>query len=564
MSILIRPSPMLPTHGKNTAKSSKDEPTESISHSRLQGVMMSLNKQTQNVTVNSMGNDKGDDASKTHSLIDGYDNAIVQTNIHVPADAQPVRVGRAANFAVLEGVGASPLASKASFKLAAIPDVSKFSDQTERLYQSANAGGAPEIKALATWANVTETENEQLRVRLRKQTHDFASLFEMVSATSARAMDVVSLQSYMLRTISGHFTTPRIMIVRRMKPTDRDFYCTASQGLKDVQFHIQHDSHLCKYAFERGSSFSLREFPDTMPEAPDVEALRVMGIDTVVPLLQEVDLAGAVLEGFLFLSPKLTHKPYLKIDIEFLDILSKMVAICLRNENLYRRSIIDTLTGVSSRGHFDAQLAQELERMGATTDKSLCLMMLDVDHFKRFNDTYGHQTGDLVLKSLAKVLTQQVRNVDLVARYGGEEFAIICVEINKEVVKEVAERLMNAVRDLEIPAPDGTPLRITASFGTACFPDDAQDMHTLIQLADKALYMSKDSGRDRITMADAKMKSKPAVAHPKRRSVRLAAIESHGPKSGSVRGPVAMEIIENKHANAEMTRPQSGEHERRK
>ena len=454
---------------------------------------------------------------------------------------------------MIEGVGASSVASKASFKLAAIPNATEYSAPTERLFQRAISGGHAEVKALADWCNVYEAENDQLRSRLRRQQHDFASLFEMVSATSARAMDMVSLQSYMLRTVAGHFATSRVMIVRRIKPDDRSFYHTASQGLKDVELTIARDSKLCRYAFERGSSFALREFTDPLPEAADVDQLRAIGIDTVVPLLQEVDRAGAVLEGFLFIGPKLTNKPYNKSDIEFLDILSKMFAICLRNENLYRRSIIDKLTGVSSRGHFDAQLSQELERLSDLQGKSLCLMMLDVDHFKRFNDTYGHQTGDLVLKSLARVLKLQVRNVDLVARYGGEEFAIICVEIDKDLVKEVADRIMQAVRELNVPAPDGTPLRITASCGIACFPNDATDMHTLIQLADKALYQSKDAGRDRITMAE----RLPAISDN-----ALQRTEEKHDDAGVM--AAASELLHDTLSNDAVNRTQSREADRRK
>jgi diguanylate cyclase (GGDEF)-like protein len=219
-----------------------------------------------------------------------------------------------------------------------------------------------------------------------------------------------------------------------------------------------------------------------------------------VPLLQEVDGKGAVLEGFLFLSGKLTRKPYRKGDIEYLDILAKMFAICLRNENLYRRSIVDTLTGVSSRGHFDAQLSQEIQRINASGQKGMCLLMLDVDHFKTFNDRYGHQTGDLVLQSLAKVLVEHVRNVDLVARYGGEEFAIILLEVDKAVALEVAQRLLNAVREMQIEAA-GQILTITASVGLACFPQDAGSVHELVHAADTALYRSKDAGRNCITVA---------------------------------------------------------------
>lgn len=509
---------------------------------------------------------KSSSSSKTLSFIEGYDNAIVQTNIHVPAEAHPVRTGRASNVAIIEGVGASASASQASFKLGAIPDSSKLSNQTERLFQRAKSGKEADVRTLADWANINEAENEQLRSRLRKQQHDFASLFEMVSATSARAMDVVSLQSYMLRTVSGHFAAPKVMIIRRMQPGDRDFYCTASQGLNNVQFKVAMDSTLCRRAFEGGASFSLREFiagNDTAFDAPEIDALRLKGMDIVVPLLQEVDQAGAVLEGFLLIGPKLTGKPFSKNDIEFLDVLSKMFAICLRNENLYRRSIVDTLTGVSTRGHFDAQLSQELERIKAIEGQNVCLMMLDVDHFKRFNDTYGHQTGDLVLKALAKTLVQQVRNVDLVARYGGEEFAIICVEINKDLVMEVAERLMNAIRDMEVHAPDGTPLHITASFGIACFPHDANDMNTLIQLADKALYKSKDAGRNRITMADASFNALPTPPNSKVRPVLPSAPQAPAPLIPESM-PSDLDIIQSKQTQASQNRKISGEYDRRK
>ena len=475
----------------------KDANSSSSSSSALPGVSISLNNPNSNATVD--GN--ADTPSKTHSFIEGYDNAVVQTNIHIPADAQPVRATRPPNFAFLEGIANSPLASQSGLRLATVPEGSKYSAHTDALLHIAKTGKAADIEKLADWANLLETENDLVRVRLKKQQHDFASLFEMVSAMSARAMDVSALQSCMLRTVAGHFTTQRLMIVRRAKAGERHFQCTASQGLNNVQITIDMKSQLCRFAWERGAIFSLRELAEVCTDSPELEALQALDIETALPLFQEVDGAGAVLEGFLFIGPKLTRKPYNKHDIEFLEILSKMFAICLRNENLYRRSIVDTLTGVSSRGHFDAQLSQEFERAADTGNKNMCLIMLDVDHFKRFNDKYGHQTGDLVLKTLAQTLVRQIRNVDLVARYGGEEFAIICVEIDKKVGREVADRLMNAVRDMEVIAPDGTALRVTASFGIASYPEDATDMHTLIQLADKALYTSKDEGRNRLTMA---------------------------------------------------------------
>jgi diguanylate cyclase (GGDEF)-like protein len=179
-----------------------------------------------------------------------------------------------------------------------------------------------------------------------------------------------------------------------------------------------------------------------------------------------------------------------------------MLAISLRNETLYRRSIIDDLTGVASRGHFDARLSQEINRITTYGHRNMGLLMLDIDDFKFFNDRYGHQTGDRVLQELARLLVRQVRTVDLVARYGGEEFAVILLEIDRAKVLEVAERLCASVAQMEVPSGQGEALHITASFGLACFPDDALDKSTLIELADEAMYRSKALGKNRVTATE--------------------------------------------------------------
>jgi diguanylate cyclase (GGDEF)-like protein len=246
----------------------------------------------------------------------------------------------------------------------------------------------------------------------------------------------------------------------------------------------------------------------------EVAALAKFGLDLVVPLIQELEGPAGVLEGLLLLGPRLSGHGYSDEDLELLHVLGKMLAICLRNAALYRRSIIDDLTGVASRGHFDAQLSQELNRIQTYGHRSLGLIMLDVDHFKNFNDQYGHQTGDRVLQELARLLQKQVRNVDMVARYGGEEFAIILLEIERPKVIEVAQRLCRAVSEMAVQSLDGQPLRITASFGVACFPDDALDKSTLIQMADRALYQSKDAGRNRVTAIELGAGLKDGAAPP--------------------------------------------------
>ncbi|HYG78355.1 MAG TPA: GGDEF domain-containing protein [Planctomycetota bacterium] len=374
-----------------------------------------------------------------------------------------------------------------------------LSVQLAALTQRALTGNPDDINRLARWSGLVEQEATLLRRRLRKQQHDFSTLFEIVGQTSARSLDVVAMQTYLLRTVSGHFATTRLLILRRMRAEDSVLTCSAAQGVRDANFSLPLESPLCEFALQKRGCFSLKEFGIASRHADD---LRGFGVHTVVPLIQEVEGSGAVLEGLLLLGARLASQDYNEEDVDFLQVLGKMLAICLRNEALYRRSIIDDLTGVASRGHFDAQLSQELNRIMTYGHKSLGLVMLDVDEFKHFNDTYGHQTGDKVLQELSRLMVHQVRNVDLVARYGGEEFAIILLEIDRAKVMEVAQRLRKAVEDMEIISAQGQKLKITCSFGLACFPDDATERSTLIQLADEALYQSKAAGRNRVTMAE--------------------------------------------------------------
>lgn len=388
------------------------------------------------------------------------------------------------------------------------------SPQLTSLLERAASGEPEEVKRLGKWAALVEQEAQMLRRRLRKQQHDFVTLFEIVGQTSARSLDVVAMQTYLLRTVSGHFAAPKLLIMRRLRAEDQGLVGSAEQGLHST-LALPADSPLCDFALERRFCFTLESLPEKIRATPEVLGLESFGLVLVVPLIQEVEASGGVLEGLLFLGKRMSNLPYGDEELEFLHVLGKMFAICLRNEALYRRSIIDDLTGVASRGHFDAQLSQELNRIVTYGHRSMGLVMLDIDNFKQFNDKYGHQTGDRVLQELSQTLVRGVRNVDLVARYGGEEFTIILLEIERAKVVEVAERLRKAVEDMTVLSTQGDPLRITASFGLACFPDDALEKSTLIQLADEALYQSKEAGRNRVTMTKPGSGLKRAVAGPR-------------------------------------------------
>jgi len=157
----------------------------------------------------------------------------------------------------------------------------------------------------------------------------------------------------------------------------------------------------------------------------------------------------------------------------------------------------DGLTGLYNHRYFHEQLSKDLLR-ARRYHESLSCVLLDIDHFKKFNDTHGHQTGDVVLSTLGQVIKDSIRDSDFAARYGGEEFALILYHSDESGAYDVAERLRQMVEDCEVH-DKGNVLHVTISVGVATFPHEAiDDSKELIECADKALYRAKENGRNRV------------------------------------------------------------------
>jgi len=167
------------------------------------------------------------------------------------------------------------------------------------------------------------------------------------------------------------------------------------------------------------------------------------------------------------------------------------------NEGLLRFAFTDYLTGLRTRGYFEQQLELEFKRAERRKQK-FGLLMIDIDHFKRLNDTFGHHVGDQILRDVSSILMKDMREVDTVARYGGEEFVIILPETTQVGALYVAQRLRRAVEQAKFFA--GSPHEIqhlTISIGVSVYDSDAQFKRDLIEFADAALYAAKHAGRNR-------------------------------------------------------------------
>lgn len=168
------------------------------------------------------------------------------------------------------------------------------------------------------------------------------------------------------------------------------------------------------------------------------------------------------------------------------------------NEGLLRFAFTDYLTGLRTRGYFEQQLDLEVKRSDRK-DEPFSMLMVDIDHFKTLNDTYGHRVGDLVLRQVTSLLVKDMREVDTVARYGGEEFVIILPETAEQEAVSVAQRLRKAVQnsEFEIEELQGHE-RLTISIGIAVYGRDATCRQKLIEFADAALYAAKSRGRNQV------------------------------------------------------------------
>jgi len=229
------------------------------------------------------------------------------------------------------------------------------------------------------------------------------------------------------------------------------------------------------------------------------EKVKVKGMSSVliIPLLVKNQPMGA-----LMLAAR-AHDAFSTYHQRLLEALVNQAAVSFSNAQLFtkleRMAVLDGLTGLYNHRYFQEQLERELAR-AERAGSSLALVIMDIDHFKQVNDTYGHPTGDVVLKHISAIVKGAIRNIDLAARYGGEEFAIVLPEADMSGAAGFAERLRREV-EAKTAHTDFGALGVTVSLGVSAYPEFGRKRSELIDFADKALYHAKRLGRNRVVSA---------------------------------------------------------------
>ena len=251
---------------------------------------------------------------------------------------------------------------------------------------------------------------------------------------------------------------------------------------------------------EKEHAIDMEKMLKIFPKDPHLKIFQRLGVELIITMLSR----GQIL-GLIFLGEKITGESYTEEECSFLSDLASLSSVAVTNARLYERATVDQMTGLKNHAYFQSVLRRECEKAKKRAS-SLSILFTDVDHFKGFNDTHGHQAGDEVLKSVAKVLRKCTRKNDLAARYGGEEFCIIMPGTEQKGALHIAERVRSSVEAMELSYKK-SKLKITTSVGIALFDPkkDGKGTSALIERADKALYACKKNGRNQVQLYKASM-----------------------------------------------------------
>jgi len=332
-----------------------------------------------------------------------------------------------------------------------------------------------------------------------RKIYDLKQLIEISKGLNSQLEYNVLIDSILL-TCMGHMQLIKAGIFLK-KGIDHEVY-TLHRNYKGFEldhvreYEIHPDSEFIRLLEKNNRCYTLEELNDELSGEPSLET-----INTVAPMLV-VPLKGkGKLNGIIVLGERINGEEFREDEKEYLLNIASLAGIAIQNAYLYEMATTDMMTKLKIHHFFQASLVEMRER--AVHGKTpLSLIMMDIDHFKDFNDTYGHTCGDLVLIRVARIVMDSVRQMDIAARYGGEEFAVILYNTGLREAETVAERIRREVEKARVVCSD-RELGVTISLGvTEYHPGNDPDNRSVIERADRALYMSKKGGRNRVTVLE--------------------------------------------------------------
>ncbi|MBP7582952.1 MAG: sensor domain-containing diguanylate cyclase [Spirochaetes bacterium] len=340
-----------------------------------------------------------------------------------------------------------------------------------------------------------ESPVPELVTSLEKKIYDLRNLIEIGMSLSSTLVFENLVESILYSCI-GQMFVEKVAIILQVDIDIHNYYIHMSKGY-DSEFDkddviLMENSPLVAYFAKNSRPQGLGQLSRNEVFADDLRGFEKLEPEIFVPMVSK-----DTINGMLVLGPKIVGGSFTVDDLDFLRDLGRFAAIAVENSRLYQMATVDRMTRLYVHHFFLERLDEEIKR-SQRYNAPLSLLMCDIDHFKNFNDTYGHQQGDTILRELGVLIRKCLRKMDIPARYGGEEFAIVLPETSLENAKKVASRMRRQVESFDFTGP-GSPLHVTISIGVAEYrPDRNEEIRALVGRADRALYTAKKSGRNRV------------------------------------------------------------------
>lgn len=271
----------------------------------------------------------------------------------------------------------------------------------------------------------------------------------------------------------------------------QDFDLLSQKGIDPKSSEFSLSKILCEQAFRKNEVIIISNAATEPAESGDPSVIKSVA---AAPL----QIRGEVM-GVLYLDNQQVEDCFSDQNLGFIKAFSAHASVAIYNARMFFQAVTDGMTKLYNNKYFRQRLSEELRR-ASRHKKPLSLIIFDIDHFKKFNDTYGHQVGDKVIRAVGNAVRETVRICDVAARYGGEEFALILPETDKDGALLLAERLREKIETMAL-LHEKRSLHVTSSFGVVSLIARNQGREEMIRLADDALYQSKRNGRNRVTMA---------------------------------------------------------------
>jgi diguanylate cyclase (GGDEF)-like protein len=344
---------------------------------------------------------------------------------------------------------------------------------------------------------IIETDGERNRhcEELEKEIFDLSQLLEISKSLSSRIDLSILLDSILFICMGQMRVTQAALFARDNLDIGQLRLSRNQEGFAldhRVEYLIDLHDPLAEILIKEPRCFTMNEITGRCSPSPAIMILKALSPTLIIPLI-----AQGLLTGVILLGERITGNTYTEKEQHYLMDISRFASSALYNAILFEMSNTDMMTHLKFRHYFTAIVSDKIreKRQGY----SFSVIMLDIDHFKNVNDTYGHSAGDEVIKSVSSIILSNLRQQDMGVRYGGEEFLVYLEDTGENAAFEIAERLRNIISRCH-ESLNSCPDQITISAGVAAYTaDEDEGVDACVHRADKALYFSKRNGRNRTT-----------------------------------------------------------------